>query len=54
MTDKTAIEMEQRLAQLMQLKTTATLTLSTAGELDAIRNHGVNGWNQYRRKHYKV
>lgn len=51
MTDKTAIDMERRKSELMQLKSTATLTLSTAGELDAI-GHGLTAWNEYRRKHY--
>lgn len=51
-TDKTSAEMEKRLAELLQMKTNANLTLSTAGELDAIRRYGLDAWNQYRRKHY--
>lgn len=53
MTEKTAADMEKRLSELLQMRNNAALTLRTAGELDAIRNHGFTAWLQYRRKqHY--
>lgn len=52
MTEKTAADMEKRLSELLQMRSNAALTLCTAGELDAIRNHGLTAWNQYRRKRY--
>ncbi len=48
---KSLAEMEKRLSELEGLRTKADLTLSTAGELDAIRQ-GLNAWNEYRQKHY--
>lgn len=50
MVEKTQADMEKRLAELMQLKANATLSLRTSAELDAIRNHGLGAWKQYRRK----
>lgn len=52
MTERTQADMEKRLSQLMQMRASAALTLRTAGELDAIRNHGLQAWNQYCRKRY--
>lgn len=51
-TEKTETDMAKRLSELRQLKANANLSLRTAGELDAIHNHGLKAWRQYRRKRY--
>ena len=50
---KTAAQMDTRLSQLLGLRKDGNLTLRTSGELDAIRNHGLKGWIEYCKKHYK-
>lgn len=49
----TQADMDRRLSELQQMRSGANLTLRTSGELDAIRNHGLVAWRQYRKKHYK-
>jgi hypothetical protein len=50
--EKTQAQMDVRLSQLLQLRSSANLTLKTAGELDAIRNHGLVAWRQFCKKRY--
>lgn len=51
--EKTQAQMDIRLSQLLALRKSQDLTLRTSGELDAIRNHGLKGWQEYCKKHYK-
>jgi hypothetical protein len=52
--DKTQAQMELRLSQLLAMKKSQDMTLTTSGELDAIRNYGLKGWSEYCKKHYKI
>lgn len=47
---KTKAEMDARLEQLRGERAKGALTLRTAGELDAIQNHGLDGWNGWLKK----
>ncbi len=49
--ERTQADMEKRLNELLGVRKTAGLSNKQAGELDAIR-HGLNAWNEYRRKRY--
>lgn len=53
MIKKTKAECEHRLSQLIVIKDQHQLSLSESAELDAIRNHGVNAWNEWRAKRIK-
>lgn len=50
MNDKTAQDAAHRLSQLRAIFEKAELSLSLSAELDAIQNHGVDGWNDYLRR----
>lgn len=51
--EKTQAQMESRLSQLLAMHKSQDMTLTTAGELDAIQNYGLKGWSEYCKKHYK-
>ena len=50
MQDKTQKDMEYRLSALRQVFNSHQLSLRQAAELDSIQNHGLKGWNEWRRK----
>lgn len=52
--EKTKAQMDLRLSQLLAMKKSQDMTLTTAGELDSIQNHGLKGWTEYCQKHYKI
>lgn len=46
----TAVDMQSRLGALLSVRKSKMMSLRESAELDAIRNHGLAGWTDFKKK----